>query len=84
MMNASINQTITPLEQPPSNHTQPGIPIDPTNPLAWVLVISMLISSIDEPINAIAKLIQAIIELKSTRQNKQTEDDPSNSQQSPE
>jgi hypothetical protein len=36
------------------------IPLDPHNPLIWVLVFSTLITATEKPLNAIANLIRAL------------------------
>jgi hypothetical protein len=51
---------LPPLDAPP-------VSIDPTNPLAWILVITFLLSNTDEVINAIANLIGAIADCKKRR-----------------
>ena len=38
--------------------------IDPTNPLAWILASTMLLSHTAQTINAVTRLIQAIASLK--------------------
>ncbi len=44
--------------------TLPQIPIDPTNPLSWVLVLTLLLSTTEKPINATASLIRAVAALR--------------------
>jgi|GEM_PF-5712962 len=34
--------------------------LDPTNPLAWILAIALLLGTLDKVINAVVKLIGAI------------------------
>ena len=34
--------------------------LDPANPLAWILCLTLLLSNMDEVINATAKLVRAI------------------------
>jgi hypothetical protein len=46
--------------------TLPQIPVDPTNPLSWILVITLFLSSTEKPINAIARLLRAIADLRVT------------------
>ena len=49
--------------QPVSAPTPPDIspvPIDPTNPLAWILVVSLLLSNTDEVIEAIVHLLEVL------------------------
>lgn len=52
------------LETPPTIPVAPvqpnQLPIDPTNPLAWILVLTLLLSHTDEVINAVANLIRAL------------------------
>jgi hypothetical protein len=60
-MNTTQSQTIqtvpTPLPQIP-DMTQ--LPLDPRNPLIWILVFSTLITATEKPLNAIANLLRAI------------------------
>ncbi|PZV13731.1 MAG: hypothetical protein DCF20_14820 [Pseudanabaena sp.] len=53
-------QTIHPAYPAPSNLEFPNFAIDPTNPLAWVLAITMLLKHTAQTIDAATKLIQAI------------------------
>jgi hypothetical protein len=64
MTNPIETQPMLTIDPSLPNVELPQIPIDSTNPLAWILVMTMLLSSIDEPINAAAKLIRAIAALK--------------------
>jgi hypothetical protein len=62
MMNSNqilpTQTTSTELPQLP-NPNLPSIPTDPGNPLAWILVMTLLLGNIDEIINALANLIRA-------------------------
>jgi hypothetical protein len=46
------------------NPTQPtmptDMPLDPTNPLIWIIVITALITATEKPLNAIANLLRAL------------------------
>ncbi|WP_434683586.1 hypothetical protein [Pseudanabaena minima] len=53
-------QTIDPAQPTPSNLEFPHFAIDSTNPLAWVLAITMLLKHTAQTIDAATKLIQAI------------------------
>lgn len=63
MMNfnkTQLAQTIpSNLPQPPELEL-PQFPLDPTNPLIWILLITALLGNADEVINAATKLTQAI------------------------
>lgn len=48
----------------------PQFPLDPANPLVWILLITTLLGNADEVINAITKLIQAITSLQTSRRDK--------------
>ncbi len=67
MMNSNKTQLVqaipSNLPQPP-NLESPQFPLDPTNPLIWILLITALLSNADEVINAATKLIQAIASLR--------------------
>lgn len=43
--------------------------LDPTNPLAWVICLTLLLGNTDEVINAIAKLLRAIASLHPKKQD---------------
>ena len=53
-------QTIDPAHPAPSNLDFSQFAIDPTNPLAWILAITMLLKHTAQTIDAATKLIQAI------------------------
>lgn len=53
-------QTIDPAHPEPSNLDFSHSAIDPTNPLAWILAITMLLKHTAQTIDAATKLIQAI------------------------
>ncbi|NET10481.1 MAG: hypothetical protein F6K16_38440 [Symploca sp. SIO2B6] len=48
--------------------------LDPANPLAWVLCLTLLLGNTDEVINAIAKLLRAIASLNSSKANQDESD----------
>ncbi len=53
------------LPQLPLPQVEPStLQIDSASPLAWVLVLTLFLSSIDEPINAMTNLVRAIADLK--------------------
>ncbi|MBE9012451.1 hypothetical protein IQ250_19825 [Pseudanabaenaceae cyanobacterium LEGE 13415] len=60
-------QTIEPQLPMP---TLPQIPIDPTNPLSWIMVLTLLLGTTEKPINASAKLICAIAALIKIKRSK--------------
>ena len=70
MMNSTENQTIQTLDpELPNLSVEPSqIPLDPTNPLVWALVFTLLLSHTDEVINSVANLITAIANFKQTKQ----------------
>ncbi len=65
MMNLQSTQPIQTIE-PQLPTTLPQIPIDPTNPLSWVLVLTLLLGTTEKPINATANLFRAIAALRVT------------------
>jgi hypothetical protein len=46
------------------NPEPPQFPLDPNNPLVWILLMTALLGNMDEVINAIAGLIRAIASLR--------------------
>lgn len=60
MMNSIETQPIPAVSAPLPKVESPQFALDPTNPLVWILVITMLLGNADEVIRAIAELIQAI------------------------
>jgi hypothetical protein len=64
-------QTTTPVIS--INPTQPtmlpAMPLDPTNPLIWLLVLATLCTATAKPLNAIANLIRAIALFLKSRRN---------------
>jgi hypothetical protein len=46
------------------NPTQPTLPtempLDPTNPLIWLLVLATFLTATEKPLNAIANLLRAL------------------------
>lgn len=65
MMNSIEVQPTPTAATPQPNIEAPQFPLDPTNPLVWILLLTALLGNTDEVINAITKLIQAIAALKS-------------------
>jgi hypothetical protein len=57
-------QTIDPAQPTHSNLDFSQFAIDPTSPLAWVLATTMLLKHTAQTINAVTRLIQAIVSLK--------------------
>ncbi len=37
----------------------PSVPMDPNNPLAWILLLTLLLGNTDEALNALTNLVQA-------------------------
>lgn len=64
MMNSIETQPITPIAPPAPTLEAPQFPLDPTNPLVWILVISALLGNTDEVLYGMAELIRAIASLK--------------------
>jgi hypothetical protein len=67
MMNHTEGKTIQTIDHAhpaPSNLDFSHFAIDPTNPLAWVLVTTMFLKHTAQTINAVTRLIQAIAPLK--------------------
>lgn len=62
MMNLQSTQPIQSIE-PQLPTPLPQIPVDPTNPLSWMLVITLLLSSTEKPINAATNLVREIVTL---------------------
>ena len=65
MMNLQSTQPIQTID-PQLPTTLPQIPIDPTTPLSWVLVLTLFLGTTEKPINATASLIRAIATLINT------------------
>ena len=63
-------QTIDPAHPAPSNLEFPNFAIDPTNPLAWILAITMLLKHTAQTIDAATKLIQAISPRKNSNEKR--------------
>lgn len=60
------NQSPQPIQQIDPQLPIPNSPefsIDPTNPLAWVILLTLLVSSTGKTINAMAELTRAITAL---------------------
>lgn len=55
--------TIAPDLAPLPHVELPPIPLDPTNPLIWVVMLILLLSHTDDLINAVANLVQVITPL---------------------
>ena len=68
--NQIINQTIQSIESelPNLSIELSQVPLDPTNPLVWILVLTLLLSHTDEVINAVANLVTALANFKKTKQ----------------
>lgn len=64
MMNSLETQPITTIAPPLPNPEPLQFPLDPNNPLVWILLITALLGNTDEVISAIAGLIRAIASLK--------------------
>ena len=64
MMNSITTQSTTMIAAPLPKIESPQFPLDPTNSLAWIVLITALLGNTDEVINAMTKLIQAIASLK--------------------
>jgi hypothetical protein len=62
--NITTQPQLPQLPQLPSN-----LPTDPTNPLAWIIVLTVLLSATAKPLNASANLIKAIATLVQTIRN---------------
>ena len=54
-----LSQSLLVEPSPLPNAVSP-VSIDPTNPLAWILVLTLLLSRTDEVINAVANLIRTL------------------------
>lgn len=63
-------QTIDPTHPTHSNLDFPYFAIDTTNPLAWILAITMFLKHTAQTIDAATKLIQAIAPLKNSNEKK--------------
>ena len=61
--NATVVQTLKTEEPILPTLDVPPDTLDPANPLAWVLCLTLLLSNMDEVINATAKLVRAIAAL---------------------
>ena len=64
MMNSIETQPITTIAPALPNTESPQFPLDPTNPLVWILLITPLLGNTDEVINAITALIREIRSLR--------------------
>ena len=53
-------QTLQPAAPELPAPTPTEFPLDPTNPLAWILVLTFFLGNTDEVLNAIANLIQTV------------------------
>ena len=69
MMNLQSTQPLQSIE-PQLPTTLPQIPIDPTNPLSWVLVLTLFLGTTEKPITATASLIRAIAILIKSKRSK--------------
>jgi hypothetical protein len=70
MMNSTQSQTIqTVPTQLPQIPDMTQLPLDPHNPLIWILVFSSLITATAKPLNAIANLLRAIALFLKSRRN---------------
>jgi hypothetical protein len=58
-----MNAITTQPAQPNLPQIAPSLPIDPSNPLAWIIVLTTLLSATAKPLNATAKVITAIVAL---------------------
>lgn len=76
MMNSIETQPIPTTSVPLPAPEAPQFPLDPTNPLVWILLLTALLGNTDEVINAITKLIQAIASLKSGNRKENENRDP--------
>ena len=70
MMNSIETQPVPSISVSLPTLESPHIPIDPGNPLAWILVLTLLLGNTDEVLNAIAHLIQTIATCKPTDRKK--------------
>lgn len=66
----ATTQPIQTIEPPLPLPTLPQVPIDPTNPLSWMIVLTLLLGTTEKPINATANLIRAIAALIKTKRSK--------------
>ncbi|MEM9220699.1 MAG: hypothetical protein AAGD25_41075 [Cyanobacteria bacterium P01_F01_bin.150] len=57
------------------NLALPPNALDPANPLAWIICLTLLLGNTDEVINAIAKLVGAIASLRSSKANQEKENE---------
>jgi hypothetical protein len=64
MMSPIETQPISTIATPLPKTESPQFPLDPTNPLVWILLITALLGNTDEVINAMTKLIEAIASLR--------------------
>jgi hypothetical protein len=62
-----MNVTIQPTKAIPTISLDPNqpslptdMPLDPHNPLIWIIVITALISATEKPLNAIANLLRVL------------------------
>jgi hypothetical protein len=67
-----MNAITTQPAQPNLPQIAPNLPIDPSNPLAWVIVLTALLSATAKPLNATAKVITAIAALIRVNNNKRS------------
>lgn len=67
MMNSIQTQPITTIAPPVPTPETPQFPLDPTNPLVWILVTSALLGNTDEVLHGMAELIRAIASLKRSK-----------------
>ena len=70
MMNSIETQPTMTIAPPLTNPEPPQFPLDPNNPLVWILLITALLGNTDEAINAIARLIRAIASLRQSNRRR--------------
>jgi hypothetical protein len=58
-----MNAITTQPAQPNLPQLPPNLPIDSSNPLTWIIVLTALLSATAKPLNATAKVITAIATL---------------------
>jgi hypothetical protein len=51
------------IQLPPSTQTPGPVPLDPSNPLIWILVLTALLTATEKPLNALANLLKALAKL---------------------
>ncbi|MCU0567734.1 MAG: hypothetical protein MUF49_14185 [Oculatellaceae cyanobacterium Prado106] len=59
----NTTNTTTQPTQPTLPSRPSHFPLDSTNPLVWIIVLTALLGTIEKPLNAVAKVIRAIAAL---------------------